>query len=160
MRRLTTPLSKQGKMTKPRQLHNSHWGMICPAETPEGSSCGLVKNLTLMALVSVGSNSTDIIYKLQDWGVREFEELTTDDLCNPSMTKVFVNGNWIGLTSDAHRLHQDFLTLRRDGGIKREISIVRDFTRKEIKFLSDTGRVQRPLYIVDENLLRIRKWHI
>lgn len=115
--------------------------MVCPAETPEGSSCGLVKNLTLMALVSVGSNSTDIIHKLQDWGVREFEELTTEDLCNPKMTKVFVNGNWIGLTSDAHRLHQDFLTLRRDGGIKREISIVRDFTRKEIKFLSDTGRV-------------------
>ena len=64
MRRLTTPLSKQGKLTKPRQLHNSHWGMICPAETPEGSACGLVKNLTLMALVSVGSNSTDIIHKL------------------------------------------------------------------------------------------------
>ena len=21
---------------KPRQLHNTHWGMVCPAETPEG----------------------------------------------------------------------------------------------------------------------------
>jgi len=76
------------------------------------------------------------------------------------MTKVFVNGNWIGLTSDAHRLHQDFLALRRDSGIKREISIVRDFAKKEIKFCTDTGRVQRPLYIVDDNELRIRKWHI
>jgi len=76
------------------------------------------------------------------------------------MTKVFVNGNWIGLTSDAHRLHQDFLTLRRDSGIKREISIVRDFAKKEIKFCTDTGRVQRPLYIVEDNKLRIRKWHI
>lgn len=75
MRRLTTSLSKQGKLTKPRQLHNSHWGMICPAETPEGQACGLVKNLTLMALVSVGSNSTDVIHKLQDWGVQEFEQL-------------------------------------------------------------------------------------
>ena len=73
MRRVTTPLSKQGKLTKPRQLHNSHWGMICPAETPEGGAVGLVKNLTLMALVSVGSDATDIIHKLQDWGVREFE---------------------------------------------------------------------------------------
>ncbi|KAL8110033.1 hypothetical protein AgCh_025955 [Apium graveolens] len=25
-----------GKLTKPRQLHNSQWGMMCPAETPEG----------------------------------------------------------------------------------------------------------------------------
>jgi len=49
LRRVTTPLDKKGKQTKPRQLHNSHWGMVCPAETPEGGSCGLVKNLTLMA---------------------------------------------------------------------------------------------------------------
>ena len=141
MRRLTTPLSKQGKLTKPRQLHNSHWGMVCPAETPEGSACGLVKNLTLMALVSVGSNSTDIIHKLQDWGVQEFEQLTTEDLCNKQMTKVFVNGNWIGLTSDAHGLYKSFQILRRESGIKREISIVRDFSKREIKFCTDTGRV-------------------
>jgi len=37
---------------------------------------------------------------------------------------------------------------------------VRDFTRKEIRFLTDTGRVQRPLYIVDDNQVKIRKWHI
>ena len=36
MRRLTNSLNKSGKQTKPRQLHNSHWGMVCPAETPEG----------------------------------------------------------------------------------------------------------------------------
>ena len=55
LRRLNTPLQKTGKLAKPRQLHNTHWGMICPAETPEGQSCGLVKNLALMAVVSVGS---------------------------------------------------------------------------------------------------------
>lgn len=82
MRRLTTPLSKQGKLTKPRQLHNSHWGMVCPAETPEGQACGLVKNLTLMALASVGSDATEIIHKLQDWGVKEFEQMTGADLLN------------------------------------------------------------------------------
>jgi DNA-directed RNA polymerase II subunit RPB2 len=47
--------------------------MICPAETPEGSACGLVKNLTLMALVSVGSDATEIIHKLQDRGLLEFD---------------------------------------------------------------------------------------
>ena len=36
LRRLNTPLAKSGKLAKPRQLHNSHWGMVCPAETPEG----------------------------------------------------------------------------------------------------------------------------
>lgn len=56
LRRLNTPIDKSGKLATPRQLHNTHWGMICPAETPEGASCGLVKNLSLMAFVSVGVN--------------------------------------------------------------------------------------------------------
>ena len=33
-----------GKITKPRQLHNTHWGMFCPAEIPEGQAYRLVKN--------------------------------------------------------------------------------------------------------------------
>ena len=69
LRRLNTPLAKQGKLAKPRQLHNSHWGMVCPAETPEGQACGLVKNLSLMSLVSVGLNMKVIIELLEDCGV-------------------------------------------------------------------------------------------
>jgi DNA-directed RNA polymerase II subunit RPB2 len=104
-----------------------------------------------MALSSVGSDATEIIHKLQDWGVKEFEQMTGADLLNTRQTKVFVNGNWIGFTSDAHRLYTDFIALRRDSGIKREISLVRDFTRKEIKFCTDAGRVQRPLFVVEKN---------
>ena len=36
----------------PTQLHNSLWGMFCPAETPEGQAVGLVKNLALMAYIT------------------------------------------------------------------------------------------------------------
>jgi DNA-directed RNA polymerase II subunit RPB2 len=35
LRRLNSPIGRDGKLAKPRQLHNSHWGMVCPAETPE-----------------------------------------------------------------------------------------------------------------------------
>ncbi|KAK1216559.1 DNA-dependent RNA polymerase II [Marasmius sp. AFHP31] len=38
----TPPLGREGKIAKPRQLHNTHWGMVCLAETPEGQACGLV----------------------------------------------------------------------------------------------------------------------
>lgn len=40
------------KLSKPRQLHNTHYGFICPAETPEGQKIGIVKNLALMTTVS------------------------------------------------------------------------------------------------------------
>ena len=36
LRRANSPIGREGKLAKPRQLHNSLWGMFCPAETPEG----------------------------------------------------------------------------------------------------------------------------
>lgn len=60
LRRINTSLKKTGKLAKPRQLHNTHWGIICPSETPEGQSCGLVKNMAMMAKISVGKNSQKI----------------------------------------------------------------------------------------------------
>ena len=47
-RRVNSPIGREGKLAKTRQLHNTHWGMICPAESPEGQACGLVNNLALM----------------------------------------------------------------------------------------------------------------
>ena len=35
LRRLNSPVGRDGKLARPRQLHNTQWGMICPAETPE-----------------------------------------------------------------------------------------------------------------------------
>ena len=39
LRRANSPIGREGKLAKPRQLHNSLWGMFCPAETPEGQVC-------------------------------------------------------------------------------------------------------------------------
>ena len=61
LRRINSPIGRDGKLAKPRQLHNTLWGMICPAETPEGAAVGLVKNLALMAYVSVGNTPSPIL---------------------------------------------------------------------------------------------------
>ena len=48
-------------MSGPRSLQTSQWGMMCPANTPEGEACGLVKNLALLAHVTndeEGENET------------------------------------------------------------------------------------------------------
>jgi DNA-directed RNA polymerase II subunit RPB2 len=42
LRRLNTPLKREGKQARPRHIHTSLWGLECPAETPEGPPCGLV----------------------------------------------------------------------------------------------------------------------
>jgi len=43
MTKMSSQFEKTRKISGPRALLGSHWGMICPSDTPDGESCGLVK---------------------------------------------------------------------------------------------------------------------
>ena len=157
LRRCNTPLGREGKIAKPRQLHNTHWGMVCPAETPEGQACGLVKNLALMACISVGSIAAPVIEFLEEWGLESLEEHSHSFA--PS-TKIFVNGVWIGVHRDPANLVKTLKKLRRKDDISPEISVVRDIREKELRVYTDAGRVCRPLFIVENQHLILQKKHV
>ncbi|KCZ76082.1 DNA-directed RNA polymerase II subunit RPB2, partial [Anncaliia algerae PRA109] len=150
LRRVNTPIGKEGKLAKPRQLHNSHWGMICPAETPEGQSCGLVKNLSLMAYVTVGFSSAKIIEFLEECGLENLEEMEPQK----NSYKVFVNGMWLGIHNDVDFVIKE-LKRRRRYENSQEISIVKDVRDKELRIFCDGGRICRPLFTVDNQKLKI-----
>lgn len=63
-------------------------GMVCPAETPEGQACGLVKNLSLMAYITVGSGSSPVLEFLEEFGMENLEEILPSAI--PEATKVCV----------------------------------------------------------------------
>lgn len=71
LRRVISPLSKKHPHFKARDLHGTHWGKLCPSETPEGPSCSLVKNLAILAEVSTGAGEEEIIATLKNFGVKE-----------------------------------------------------------------------------------------
>ena len=148
LRRTNTPIGRDGKIAKPRQLHNTHWGLVCPAETPEGQACGLVKNLSLMSYVSVGSASAPIVEFLEEWGMESLEDYSPS--ASPNATKVFVNGVWLGIHRDPAQLIRTLRSLRRRGDISTEVSIVRDIRERELRLLTDAGRVCRPLFVVHD----------
>ena len=158
LRRLNTPIGREGKLAKPRQLHNTHWGMICPAETPEGQACGLVKNLALMTYVSVGSNPSPILEILEEWSLENLQEISPSNILKG--TKIFVNGVWVGIHRNPERLVQTLRSLRRGVHISPEVSIVRDIREQELRIFTDAGRCCRPLFVVDNQRLRIKKAHI
>ncbi|PVU95237.1 hypothetical protein BB561_001939 [Smittium simulii] len=155
LRRCNTPIGRDGKIAKPRQLHNTHWGLVCPAETPEGQACGLVKNLALMAHITVGSDSAPILMFLEEWAMENLEELSASSI--PEATKIFVNGVWVGIHRQPDRLVSTLLQLRRKLEFSYEISIVRDVREKELRLLTDAGRVCRPLFVVDNLRLHLNK---
>ena len=155
LRRMNSPVGRDGKLAKPRQLHNSHWGMICPAETPEGQAVGLVKNLALMAYISVGSSSGPILEFLDEWATENLEEVQPSVI--PKHTKVFVNGVWIGVHRDPEMLVRTLRDLRRAVDIQEEVSIVHDIRLQEVRLYTDSGRVCRPLFIVEDQRLLVKK---
>jgi len=52
MRKCVATILPRSKETKPRLLHNTHYGYICPSETPEGEKIGLVKSLSLLCKIT------------------------------------------------------------------------------------------------------------
>lgn len=68
MTRITSQFEKTRKVSGPRALQPSQWGMLCPSDTPEGESCGLVKNLALMTHVTTDDDSAPLARLLYDMG--------------------------------------------------------------------------------------------
>jgi DNA-directed RNA polymerase II subunit RPB2 len=158
LRRSNAPVGKEGKLTKPRQLHSTQWGLVCPAETPEGQACGIVKNMSLMSTVTVGTSADAIFSFLKDTTMDELHMVSPSAI--PGATKVLVNGNWIGITVEAKDLVADIKALRRCGDLSWDISIVWSVEDREVRIYCDPGRMLRPLYIVEEGKLQLRKSHV
>ena len=66
LRRLNTPLKREGKQTRPRQLHTSSWGLECPAETPEGPPCGLVGQMAQCVVFCHGHPADRTVRQVAD----------------------------------------------------------------------------------------------
>jgi DNA-directed RNA polymerase II subunit RPB2 len=104
LRRVNTPIDKSGKLVPPRRLHNSTWGFLCPAETPEGQSVGVVKNLAYLTHITINSNSSG----LYDYILPIIQSLDTYDGSYKDLddyAKVFINGSWVGITNDPEKVY-------------------------------------------------------
>ena len=154
LRRVNTPIDKSGKLTPLRKLHPTSWGFLCPAETPEGGSVGVVKNLSYMTNVTIPSNSA-AIYDYVNPEIREIDTVTNKELYDG--VKVFINGSWIGIANNPAELFKNLKEKKYKGIINIYASIIFDYTNKEIRVCNDAGRVTRPLLRVKKNKLLLTK---
>ena len=154
LRRINTPIDKSGKLIPPRKLHSTSWGYLCPAETPEGGSVGIVKNLSYMTHVTIPCNSS-ALYDFVEPYVTVFADLTPEDMFNK--VKVFVNGCWLGNAENPVELYYSLKEKKYKGIINIYTSITFDIKRKEIRVCSDAGRLTRPVLRVLDNKLVLTK---
>ncbi len=148
LRRINTPIDKSGKLIPPRKLHNSSWGFLCPAETPEGASVGVVKNLSYMTHITIPSNSGPLHEYVIPF-VTPLSDLTSSEL--EKYVKVFVNGAWLGISKNPYDLFTTFQQYKYKGMINIYTSITFNFKDKEIRICNDAGRLIRPILRVKDN---------
>jgi DNA-directed RNA polymerase II subunit RPB2 len=152
LRRITTPVGKESKNSKIRQINASQIMYICPAETPEGQPVGIVLNLSLLTRISERI-PTVLVKSILEKCSNIVSIMNWD---NPNdATKVFLNGYMLGMTYDPDDLLEEIIEMRNIKLLPWSISISHDDVDEEINIYSDEGRLLRPVFDVKNNKLVI-----
>lgn len=149
MRRVNTPISRETKAPKPRMLHSTSWGLLCPKETPEGTACGLIKALAMLAHVRVGAPSEAIEAQLRQAchpaHLRLLDEV--DGATRARGVPVLVNGMLVGYAPT--RADADAVLARmREARARQAVPFDTTVARYDgaVVVDSDPGCLLRPLF--------------
>jgi len=160
MTRISSQFEKTRKVSGPRALQPSQWGMLCPSDTPEGEACGLVKNLALMTHITTDVEEEPIIKIALILGVEDISLMTGNELYRPGVYVVNVNGGLVGVTHLPIRFVNNFRKLRRAGRTSEFVSIYVNHHHRTVYIASDGGRICRPMIIVEKGQPRVTTQHM
>lgn len=147
LRRCNTPLDPTAvKMVGPHKLHTSQYGIMCPCESPDGASIGLLKNFAILAHVTFDIPVDSIKECLKEHGMLDIKDVPVHEV--KTMTKILVNSNWVGVCRDAPNMYKLLKLLKRNALINIYTSISWDIFNSEINILTESGRCCRPTYVV------------
>ncbi|TFY61606.1 hypothetical protein EVG20_g6992 [Dentipellis fragilis] len=160
MTRISSQFEKTRKVSGPRALQPSQWGMLCPSDTPEGEACGLVKNLALMTHITTDVDEEPIIKIAFMLGVEDIRQSTGTEIYGPNTFVVNVNGTINGLTRFPARFVHNFRRLRRAGRVSEFVSVYINHHHRTVNIASDGGRICRPMIIVEYGRPMVTSEHI
>ncbi len=152
LQKVSSTLSDEQTNFLARTLHPTHFGRFCPVETPEGTEIGLRKNLAIMARISTRVNISE------EEVTKEFEKLGLEK--DKNAIDVFFNGIYIGGIDNPKKFISEVKQRRREQKIPGEVSVRHDEELNQINIFSDTGRVLRPLVIVENGASKLTTEHI
>ena len=149
VRRIQTPVEKSGKLLAPRKLHGTSWGFVCPVETPEGHSVGIVKTMSLMTTVS-GHVPSFVVTNL----LKEIKTIRwVSNITSTGEVGIVVNGVIIAHTEDPISVYKTLKDAKTSCRIHPHISIAWNVIGKTIIVETDAGRLVRPVFRVCDGKL-------
>jgi len=147
LNRVVVPIGRESRNTQVRQIHSTNYGYICPVETPEGQSCGIVKSFTIFARLSDNVDTVVIIDVIETL-MADFD-LKLDRIGG---TLVLINGIWVGSIEkeSVPSFIDKFKLLRSIDIIPYDTSIAYYDFDNQLDIYSDGGRIIRPVYQISK----------
>ena len=150
MTRITSQFEKTRKVSGPRALQTSQFGMLCPSDTPEGEACGLVKNLALMTHITTADDEAAVKRIVFVLGAEDVTSATGWEIYGDGAFIIFINGTPLALTRQPKQFLLGFRKFRRMGRISEFVSIYINHHHNGVHIATDEGRVCRPLIVVEK----------
>ena len=147
LRRCSLQMDPSAKILSARRLHGSSLGFTCPSDVPDGRNVGMIKHLSLLTSVSTSTPSEVVYAKLA--ALPGFIPLSTihPSRWNETWTRVFLNGDIVGVMSaKTPAVFKQLVGFRTAGEIDRTVSIGWERQNNEIVICCDPGRPLRPIY--------------
>jgi len=160
MTRISSQFEKTRKVSGPRALQPSQFGMLCTSDTPEGEACGLVKNLALMTHITTEDDEDPVRKILFLLGAEDICMFTGNEIHEAGIYSVCLNGTPIAVTSTPKQFLVSFRKLRRMGRISEFTSIYINHDFREVHVATDEGRICRPLIIVENGRSKVTKRYL
>jgi len=160
MTRISSQFEKTRKVSGPRALQPSQFGMLCPADTPEGEACGLVKNLALMTHITTDDEEAPIKKLIFMLGAEDIVSVSGSELYAPGSYAILLNGTPTAITRHPSHFLLSFRRLRRSGRVSEFVSMFINHHHNTIHVATDEGRICRPLIIVEDKKSKVTKRYL
>ena len=155
MTRITSQFEKTRKVSGPRALQPSQFGMLCTSDTPEGEACGLVKNLALMTHITTADEEEPVRRMTFILGAEDVTSASGTEVYGTGAYIIFINGTPVALTRQPKQFLVGFRKFRRMGRISEFVSIYINHHHNGVHIATDEGRVCRPLIVVEKGKSKV-----
>ena len=150
----TSSAKQSSRANEMRRFHSSMIGYVCCVQSADtGEKVGMQKQMAISSKICLGSSS-EILKKiiLEDTELIYLDNrLSNLEIYNKQLTKIFINGDWIGCCSNYSTFMLKYKNKRRKNEIHYLTTIAFDVLTNELYFWVDIGRIVRPLIIVYNN---------
>ena len=149
LRKINLPMDSSAKVVKPRLLHGSQWGIIDPVDTPDGGNVGFHKHMAISTHITSGCSGYPMMKFMRSiCNMKILEECSNKYLF--SATKVMINGSWVGVVTNPQEIMRLVKKYKRNGLLPIYTSISWNIKKNEIIIFTDSGRLCRPVFYVDD----------